>query len=210
MPAFVAAAARAFPTASACAVLAPLNDFASARWEAEASVLPLSSSMSCASMPRFERKTTRRGRSAVPCTFARTRRWRRRRASLTVRLGTLADFPADVLALVADALALVRLGRPHLADLGSSLAHHLLVRSLDEDLRRRRHLECDAGARLDGDGMRVADVELEVGALERSAVADALDLELLLEALGDSLDHVRDQRPRQAVQRPVLPALGRP
>src|SRR5215472_18301652 len=128
MPSFFAASASALPTASGCAVLSPLNDLASARWDAEASVLPVSSSTSCASMPRLERKTARRGRSAVPCTLARTRRWRRRRASLTVRLGTLADLPADVLALVADALALVRLGRPHLADLGRRLAHHLLVR----------------------------------------------------------------------------------
>src|SRR5215471_15076127 len=161
-------------------------------------------------MPRLERKTARRGRSAVPCTFARTRRWRRMRASLTVRLGTLADLSADVLALVADALALVRLGRTHLADLGGGLPDHLLVGALDEDLGRCRHLERDTGARLDRDRVRVADIELEVGALERRAVADALDLELLLEALGHALDHVRDERPGQAVQRPVLPALGRP
>src|SRR5262245_27365019 len=126
-------------------------------------------------MPRLERKTTRRGRSAVPCTFARTRRWRRRRASLTVRLGTLTHLPADVLALVPDALALVRLGRAHLADLGGRLADHLLVRSLHGDLRRGRHLERDAGPLLDRDGMRVADVELEVGPFERRAIADALD-----------------------------------
>src|SRR3954471_4809295 len=210
MPAFFAAGASALPTSSACAVLSPLNDLASARCEADASVRPVSSSTSCASMPRLERKTTRRGRSALPRTFARTRRWRRKRPSLTVRLGTLAYFAPHVLALVADALALVRLRRAHLADLGGRLADHLLVGSLDEDLRRGRHLERDAGARLDRDGVRVTDAELEVGALERCAVADALDLELLLEALRHALDHVRDQRPGQAVQRPVLPALGRP
>src|SRR3954469_17987131 len=165
MPTFLAAAASALPTASACAVLSPWNDFASARCDADASVRPASSSTSCASMPRLERKTTRRGRSAVPCTFARTRRWRRRRASLTVRLGTLAYLAPHVLTFVADALALVRLGRAHLADLGGRLADHLLVRPLDEDLRRRRHLEGDARARLDRHGVRVADAELEVGAL---------------------------------------------
>src|SRR5690348_16209876 len=179
MPARLAAVASAFPTASACSVLSPLNDFASARWDADASVRPDSSSTSWASMPRFERKTTRRGLSAVPCTFARTRRCRRRRAFLTVRLGTFPDLSAHVLAFVADAFALVRLGRADLADLSGRLADHLLVRALDEDLRRRCHLEADPGARLDRDGMRVPDVELEVGALERSAVADALDLELL-------------------------------
>src|SRR5690348_12788382 len=155
-------------------------------------------------MPRFERKTTRRGRSAVPRTFARTRRWRRSRASLTATLGTLADLSPHVLAFVADALALVRLGRAHLADLGGRLADHLLVRSPDEDLRRSRHLEGDALARLDGDGVRVAHVQLEVGALERGAVADALDLELLLEALRDALHHVRHERARETVQRAIL------
>src|SRR5437868_14943051 len=103
-------------------------------------------------------------------------------------LGTLADLPADVLALVADALALVRLGRSHLADLGGRLPHHLLVRPLDEDLRRRRHLEGDAGARLDRDGIGIADVELEVGALEGRPAAGDLDLELSLEARRDALD----------------------
>jgi hypothetical protein len=58
--------------------------------------------------------------------------------------------------------------------------------------------------------VRVADAEFEVCALERRAVADALDLELLLEALRHALDHVRDERPRQAVQRAILAALGRP
>src|SRR6476660_5143484 len=161
-------------------------------------------------MPRLERKTVRRGRSAVPRTFARTRRWRRRRPSLTVRLGTLADLSPHVLALVADPLALVRLGRAHLADLRGRLADHLLVGALDEDLSRGRHLEGDALPRLDRDRMRVTDVQLQVGALERGAVADALDLELLLEALRDALDHVRHECPCQAVQRPGVPALGWP
>src|SRR4029079_9841463 len=132
MPAFLAASASAFPTASACFDLSPLNDFPSPRCDADESVLPASSSTSCSSMPRFERKTTRRGRSAVPLTFPRTRRCRRRRASLTVKLGTLAYLPAHVLALVADALALVRLRLAHLADLGGRLTDHLLVGPLDD------------------------------------------------------------------------------
>jgi len=59
------------------------------------------------------------------------------------------------------------------------------------------------------DRVRVADVELERGAAQGRAVADALNLEAALEALRDALDHVRDQRSRQPVQRAVLPALGR-
>ena len=63
-------------------------------------------------------------------------------------------------------------------------------------------------ARLDHDRVRVADRELELGALELRAVPDALDLEVLLEAVRDPLDHVGDQRAREPVQRPVLAALG--
>src|ERR671931_242706 len=113
-------------------------------------------------MPTFERKTDKRGRSAVPTILPRTRRWRRLRASRTLSLlmgacrrrsrlsapadrwrgpgGTgrfhqrkgfsagsascsLPDLPANVLALVADALALVRLGRSHRTHLGGGLPH---------------------------------------------------------------------------------------
>jgi hypothetical protein len=41
------------------------------------------------------------------------------------------------------------------------------------------------------------------------AIADADDLERLLEAGGHPVDHVRDQRPRQPVQGAVLPLVGR-
>ena len=58
--------------------------------------------------------------------------------------------------------------------------------------------------------MRVPERELDVPAAELCAVADALDLEPLLEAVGDSLDHVRDQRAGETVQRAVLAAVGRP
>src|SRR5262249_22579028 len=113
------------------------------------------------------------------------------------------------LALVADALALVGLGRAHLADLGRGLADELLVDPADDDLRRRRHLELDPLPRHDPHRVRVADLQLEVRAGERRAVADPLELEALLEALGDAVDHVRDERAREPVERPVLAALGR-
>src|SRR5262245_61989801 len=123
-------------------------------------------------MPRFERCTTRRGRSAVPTTFRRTRRCRRSRACRLVSvvisnpLGALADLAADVLAFVANALALVRLGRPYAADLRSDLADLLLVRALDDDLRRRRHFEGDPLRRFLPHRVRVPDAELEGLALE--------------------------------------------
>src|ERR671936_78061 len=136
MPAFFAFCASSFPTSVACSVFGPLKLFARCSQEAAASVRPSVSSTSCASIPRLERKTTRRGRSAVPRTLPRTRRWRRSRASRTLRLGTLAHLPAHVLALVADALALVRLRRAHLPDLRRRLPDELLVDSFDDFLRR--------------------------------------------------------------------------
>src|SRR2546422_601799 len=56
----------------------------------------------------------------------------------------LAHFPGDVLALVADALALVGLGRALLADVGRDLADELLRDALHDDSCRLRHLELDA------------------------------------------------------------------
>ena len=59
------------------------------------------------------------------------------------------------------------------------------------------------------DGVRVAQRQLEVAALEHRAVADALDLQALLEAGGHALDHVGHERARQPVQGAVLAAVGR-
>src|SRR5688572_21011387 len=58
--------------------------------------------------------------------------------------------------------------------------------------------------------MGIPDRELEGFSAQRRAIAHALDLEPLLEALRHSLDHVGDERARQAVQRAILAAFGRP
>ena len=123
--------------------------------------------------------------------------------------GPLPDLAGDVLAAVADALALVGLRRAALADVRGDLADQLLVDPADDDLGRLRDLELDALGRLDRDRVRVAERHLQVLALELRPVADALDLELLLEAVGDALDHVRDQAAGEAVQGAVLAAVGR-
>src|SRR5262249_29465357 len=114
----------------------------------------------------------------------------------------------DVFALVADALALVGLGRADGADLGGELADDLLAGSLDDDLRGLRHLDRDAGR--DGQRARLAEAqrEHEVLALDLGVVADALDREPLLVALLHALDHARAERAVQAVQRALAPALG--
>src|SRR5215207_4529107 len=231
MPAAFARSAMSAPARDACSIGLRPRRSASVQLTA-ASVRPASSSTSWAKMPRLERNTAMRGRSAVPRTLARTRRRRLRRrwGDVTVlmrdcsawwsahwrgvRAGCgscpLAYLPGDVLALVADALALVGLRGPLLADDGGDLADLLLARALHDDARGLRHLELDALRRLDRHGMRVAERELEVAALELGAIADALDLERLREAGGDALDHVGDQRPRETVQRAMLGAVGRP
>ena len=48
-------------------------------------------------------------------------------------------------------------------------------------------------AQLKGKSLEMAPRLLQALCLERGAVADALDLEALLEAVGHALDHVRDQ-----------------
>src|SRR5262245_51015460 len=69
------------------------------------------------------------------------------------------NFASDVLALVADSFALVRLRRAHLPHLCRDLPYLLLVDTLDDDLCRHRNFERDPLRRLQHDGMRVADVE---------------------------------------------------
>src|SRR4051812_29608416 len=131
--------------------------------------------------------------------------WRR----ASGRSCALTDLPRHVLVRVADALALVRLGRAHLADPRGDLADGLLGVALDDDLGRRRDLELDPLGRRHRHRVRVADLKLDVAALQDRAVADALDLEALLEALGHAGDHVRDQRAGEAVERAVVAAVGR-
>src|SRR3954469_8395933 len=121
----------------------------------------------------------------------------------------LAHLPGHVLALVADALALVRLRRALLADVRGDLADELLVDALDDDARRQRHLELDALRRLDRDRVRVPQRELEVAAAGLGPVADALDLKRLGVALGHAVDHVEDERAGEPVQRTVVGPVGR-
>ena len=78
----MARSARRFPTAEDFSVFVPLAS--SAVLVTVMSVRPWLSSTSWAVMCFSERKTTRRGRSAVPVTVFRRRRWRRWRFSWRV------------------------------------------------------------------------------------------------------------------------------
>src|SRR4051794_28823629 len=101
-------------------------------------------------------------------------------------LTRLPDLELDLLALVADALALVRVGLAQLADVGGDFAALLPVDAAHAQLRQALQLEADAVRSLDRPRVAVADRELEVRALGRAAVADAADLHRLGVAVGDA------------------------
>src|SRR5204862_4012101 len=104
-------------------------------------------------------------------------------------------------ALVLHALALVGLGRAERADLGRDLSDPLLVDAAHQDLGRPRRRDRDAFRDRIDHVVAVAERDLQVLALQRGAVADAGDLELLLEALGNAGDEVVHQRARGAPHR---------
>src|SRR6266550_6392005 len=159
-------------------------------------------------MWRLDRNTARRGRSVVPLTRLRTRRWRLTRASAVrtaivplLLLPGLAGLAQDALAGVADALALVGLGLADLADVGRHLADQLLVGPPDGDAGRGRNLEGDPLGGIDVDGVGEAEGQFDlVGALGRGPVADADDLEVAGETVGDADDHVVDQGAGEPVE----------
>src|SRR5690606_22714472 len=108
--------------------------------------------------------------------------------------GLLRFLHDDLLAGIADALALVGLRRTEGTDVGSYLSHDLLVAALDQDLRLRRRLDRDALRRLEDDRMRETQRQVQITALHAGAVTNADQLQLALEALADAGDHVVEQR----------------
>ena len=91
-----------------------------------------------------------------------------------ISLTRLSDLAADLLTLVADALALVRVGATQTTDVGRDLADLLLVDARHRELGGRLDREGDALGRLDRHRVAVAERELEVLALECHAVTDAV------------------------------------
>src|SRR5687768_14907926 len=101
----------------------------------------------------LDRYTARRGRSAVPTTFFRTRRWRlssdlNRSFVLAMFLSSclrgLAALTSDVLALVTDALRLVGLGLLDRSDLCRHLSDQFLIDAFDRQSGRGGNIELDA------------------------------------------------------------------
>ena len=94
------------------------------------------------------------------------------------------------------------------ADVGGDLAHQLTVDARDGDVRLLVDRHVDARRDVEHDRVRVAERELDLLALQLGAVADADDVELLLEALGDAGDGVGDEAARQAVELAQLAILA--
>src|SRR6185295_9659942 len=134
--------------------------------------------------------------------WARVFTARRKRRSFFVicmdGLLLLAFLQLDLLAGVTHALALVGLGWAHIADFRRHLADLLPVDALDEDFRLARRFDRDALGHRIADRMRKAEREVQRLALHGGAEADALELELLLVALGHAEDHVGEMRARGA------------
>src|SRR3569623_940432 len=100
----------------------------------------------------------------------------------------------DILAVVLDALALVRLGLAPAANLGGELADLLLVRPRNLDRGVVRGRDRQALGHDDIDVVAIAELKLELLALRIRTVADAGDQELLGEALGHAGHQVLHQR----------------
>src|SRR5690554_1432850 len=105
----------------------------------------------------------------------------------------LAFFAEDVLASIANALALVGLWLAPCADLGRNLTHGLLVNSTDDDFRRRGDSDRDSLGGLVDHFMAETKQQLDILALHGSAITNALDRQLLFEARRNTGDHVLDQ-----------------
>src|ERR1700679_1264887 len=117
---------------------------------------------------------------------------------MTVALLLLAFLAEDKLASVFHALPLVRFGAAETADLRGDLADLPLVDAGDGDFRRLgcgdRH-SCGNGIH---DVVAVPERKLQVLAGDRRLVTDAVDLELLLEPLGDAADQILHLGARRA------------
>src|SRR6266481_2306570 len=148
-------------------------------------------------MCRPERKTLRRRRPPpLRAICVRTRRSRRAKRSVATRMAILlllAFLADDEFLLVLDALALVGLRLAEGADLGRNLADPLLVGTRNGD--RGRLLALDRDVRRDRilDVVAVAQLQHQLLALDRRAVADAVDLQVPAEALGHALHQVARQ-----------------
>src|SRR5258707_2856693 len=106
----------------------------------------------------------------------------------------LAFFAEDILARVLDPLALVRLGLAEGADYGGDMANFLFIDAGDHNLGGPGHRDRNAFRDRIDDVVAVAELDLQVLALQGGAIADAIDLEAALEPFGHARYRVGKQR----------------
>src|ERR1700676_2291347 len=172
-----------------------------------------------------ERYTQRRGRSVVPETLVRTRACTRLRCRSRDNFLTLADatvvsfalrrraaglgaslarFLLQALTGDANTFLLVGIGRTQRANVRGHLADLPLVRATDHDVRLFVHRDLNAFGNLEFDRVRFAEREGHQFAFELRAIADAHDVQILLEALRHAVHRVGHQRARESMQRAML------
>src|SRR6185312_2558573 len=95
---------------------------------------------------------------------------------------------------VLHALALIRLRAAVVADFSGNLTDQLLVDAGNRELRRLLGGDRDAGRDRISHVMAETELQVQVLALDRGTITDAVDLKLLLETLCDADDKVVHQR----------------
>src|SRR4051794_11458058 len=120
----------------------------------------------------------------------------------------LPGLAADLLAGVADALALVGLGAADATNARGHLTNKFLVDALHPDAVGPLDGVGDALGRVHAHWVRIANLEDHHTAVLRGAIADAYDLQVLPKAGGHADDHIVQQRAGQAVQCAVLALVG--
>ena len=88
--------------------------------------------------------------------------------------------------------------------LGSELADLLLVDTGDAEMQSILQLDLDGIGVLKLNGMREAQGQGQLAALLGGTIADALNFQILAEALGNTDDHVMDQGAGQAMEAACL------
>src|ERR1700738_470002 len=117
---------------------------------------------------------------------------------------SLASLLLQALARDANAFLLVGVGRAQRANIRGHLADLPLVRAADHEMRLLVDRDLNALGNLELDGMRFAERESNRFALELRAVANADDVQVLLETLRDAVHRVGDERASQPVQRAMI------
>src|SRR5437868_4658158 len=112
----------------------------------------------------------------------------------------LALFAANLLLVIPNAFAFIRLGLAHPAHLGGKLAHLLLVGAFDDDGGRIRQFHRDAVGRTHRYRVGVSNGEDQGLLIQPGLVADTLNPKAFFKTLGDALHHVGDQAPGESMQ----------